>query len=74
MWKLSRRRRVALGVAVDAAEDQRGVAEVELGQAVDQRLVEDVALEAGLERAAEVGLAAGPAAARRRRAGRSRHS
>ena len=45
-----------LGVAVDAAEHQRGVAEIEVGQPLDQRLVERVALEAGLERAAEVGL------------------
>ena len=55
MWKLS----VvvgALGVAVDAPEHERGVAEVEVGEPLDQGLVERVALEAGLERAAEVGL------------------
>ena len=46
----------ALGVAVDAPEHECGVAEVEVGQPLDQGLVERVALEAGLERAAEVGL------------------
>ena len=46
----------ALGVAVDAPEDERGVAEVEVGQPLDQGLVERVALETGLERAPEVGL------------------
>ena len=51
-----RRRSRAVGVAVDAAEHERGLAEVEVGEALDQGLVERVALEAGLERAAEVGL------------------
>ena len=46
----------ALGVAVDAPEHEGGVAEVEVGEALDQGLVEGVALEAGLERAAEIGL------------------
>ena len=55
MWKLSVVGR-ALGVAVDPPEDEGGVAEVEVGQPLDQGLVERVALEAGLERAAEVGL------------------
>ena len=43
----------ALDEAVDAAEHERRVAEVEVGQAVDQRLVEHVAFVPGLERAAE---------------------
>ena len=43
--------------AVDAAEDERRLAEIEVGEPLDQRLVEGVALESGLERAAEVGLA-----------------
>ena len=42
-----------LGVAVDATEHERGVAEVELGEPVDHGLVEHVALVARLERAAE---------------------
>ncbi len=42
-----------LGHPVDATEHQRGVAQIELGEPVDDRLVEDVALVAGLERAAE---------------------
>ena len=46
----------ALGVAVDTPEDESGVAEVEVGEPLDQRLVEGVALEPGLERAAEVRL------------------
>ena len=46
----------ALGVAVDAPEHEGGVAEVEVGEPLDQGFVERVALEAGLERAAEVGL------------------
>ncbi len=45
-----------LRVPVDPPEDQRGIAEVEVGQPLHQRLVERVALEAGLERAAEIGL------------------
>ena len=49
-------RRAASAAAVDAAEHERGVAEVEVGEALDQGLVEGVALEAGLERAAEIGL------------------
>ena len=72
MWKaLASSRR--LGVAVDPAEDQRGIAEVEVGEPVEQGLVEHVALEAGLERAAEAGLVR----SRRRQADsrvRSRHS
>ena len=52
MWKLSTALGL-LGVAVDPAEDQGGVAEVELGEAVDDGLVEHVALVARLERAAE---------------------
>ena len=52
--RLGRRRR--LGVAVDPPEHERGVTEIEVGEALDQRLVERVALETGLERAAEVGL------------------
>ena len=55
-----------LGVAVDAPEHERGVAEVEVGQALEQGLVERVALEAGLERAAEVGLGEVAQAPRRR--------
>jgi hypothetical protein len=46
----------ALGVAVDAPEDQGGVAEIEVGEALDQGLVEGVTLEPGLERSPEVGL------------------
>ena len=42
-----------LRVAVDPAEHQRRVAEIELGQPVDQGLVEDIALVARLERATE---------------------
>ena len=61
MWKpssspsapLTRR---AVDVAVDAAEDQRRLAEIEVGEPLDQGFVEGVALESGLERAAEVGL------------------
>ena len=41
---------------VDAAEDEGGLAEVELRQAGDDRLVEDVPLVAGLEGAPEPGL------------------
>ncbi len=55
MWKLSVPLGL-LGAAVDPAEHQRGVAEVELVEALDQRFVERVALEPGLHRAAEVGL------------------
>ncbi len=42
-----------LGHAVDAPEDERRVAEVELGQSVDHGLVEHVAFVAGLERPPE---------------------
>ena len=45
-----------LGVPVDAAEHERRVAEIEVGQPLDQGLVERIALETGLERAAEIGL------------------
>ena len=45
-----------LGVPVDAPEHERRVAEVEVGQPLDQGLVERIALEPGLERAAEIGL------------------
>ena len=45
-----------LGRPVDAAEHQRGVAEIEIGEPLEQGLVERIALEPGLERAAEVGL------------------
>ena len=60
MWKLSRSPPIGLavvvdGMPVDPAEHERGVAEIEVGQPLDQRLVERVALEAGLEGAAEVG-------------------
>ena len=77
MWKLSVAGSSgdsgALDESVDAAEHQRRLAEVELGEAVDQRLVEDVALEAGLERAAQVGLGEVPQPPGGR-AGRSRQS
>ena len=43
----------ALDEAVDPAEHQRRVAEVEVREAVHHRFVEDVALVTGLERAAE---------------------
>ncbi len=46
----------ALGVAVDAPEDEGRIAEVEVGEALDQGLVERIALESGLERATEIGL------------------
>ena len=46
----------ALGVAVDAPEDEGRIAEVEVGEALDQGLVERIALEPGLERATEIGL------------------
>ena len=49
-------RAIAVRDAVDAAEDQRGVAEVQLREAREQRLVEGVALEARLEGAARRGL------------------
>ena len=52
--RLRRRRR--LGHAVDAPEHEGGVAEVEVGEPLDEGLVERVALEARLERPAEVGL------------------
>ena len=44
------------GVAVDPAKDESCVAEVELRQTIDQRLVEDVAFVARLEGPAETGL------------------
>jgi hypothetical protein len=44
-----------LGRAIDAPEHQRRAAEVEIGQALQEGLVEGVALETSLERAAEVG-------------------
>ena len=47
----------ALGIPVDAPEHQRRVAEIEVGEPLDQGFVERIALEAGLERAAEVRLA-----------------
>ena len=47
---------VALDMAVDAAEDQRRLAEIEVGESLDHGFVERVALESGLERAAEIGL------------------
>jgi hypothetical protein len=46
----------ALRITVDPAEDQCGITEVELRQAVDERLIEDVAFVARLESAAETGL------------------
>jgi hypothetical protein len=46
-----------LGEAVDATEHERCVTQIELGEPVDQGLVEHVALVAGLERAAERRLA-----------------
>jgi hypothetical protein len=45
----------ALGVSVDATEHQCGVAEVELGEPVDQGLVENVSLVPRLESTAESG-------------------
>jgi hypothetical protein len=51
-----------LGGAVDATEDQRGVAQVEVGEPLEECLVERVALEAGLERSAEIGLVQVPQA------------
>ena len=66
MWKLStadRRRRAASRArrdAVDAAEHQRGIAQIELGQPVEDRFVEHIALVAGLERAAERALVQAP--------------
>ena len=45
---------------VDPAEDQRGIAEVELGQPVHQLLVEGVPFEPRLERAARAGLGQRP--------------
>ena len=44
-----------LGTAVDAAEHQRGVAEIELVETLDEGLVEGIALEPSLHRAAEIG-------------------
>ena len=55
----------ALGVTVDATEHQRGVTEVEVGEPLDQGLVEGVALEAGLERASQIGLVEVPQPPRR---------
>ena len=53
--------RAPSALAVDAAEDERGVAEIELGQPVDERFVEDVALVAGLEGAADADAGLGQA-------------
>ena len=55
----------ALGVTVDAAEHQGGVTEIEVGQALEQGLVERVALEPGLERASEIRLVEVPQPPRR---------
>ena len=44
-----------LGAAIDATEHQRRFAEIELVESLDEGLVEGVALEAGLHRAAEAG-------------------
>ena len=65
MWKLSVPLGL-LGAAVDAAEHQRGVTEIQLVEALDQGFVEGVALEAGLHRSAEVGLVEVSEAPRRR--------
>ena len=45
--------RLILDVPVDAAEHQRRLAEIEVGESLEHGLVEGVALESGLERAAE---------------------
>ncbi len=45
-----------LGRPVDAAEHERRVAQIEVGEALDERLVEGVALEPRLERATQIGL------------------
>src|SRR6056297_3078906 len=45
-----------LGRPIDATEHQRRVAQVEVGETLEQRFVEGVALEPGLERTAEIGL------------------
>ena len=56
-FELGRGARIGgLDVLVDAAEDQRRLAEIEVGQPLDDGLVEGVALETSLERAAEIGL------------------
>ena len=55
-----------LGTTVDPPEHQRGVAEVEFVEPLDEGLVEGVALESGLHRAAEVGLVEISQAPRRR--------
>ena len=52
MWNVSRPFG-SLGHPVDATEHERGVAQVELGQPVDDGLVEHVALVARLKSAAE---------------------
>ena len=52
MWNDSRLPAV-VGRLVDAAEDQGGLAEVELGEAGHDRLLEHVPLVAGLEGAPE---------------------
>jgi hypothetical protein len=49
-----------LRVAIDAPEHERRVAQVEVGQPLDQCLVERIPFEPSLERAAEVGLGHGP--------------
>ena len=54
-----RRRRRSVGVVdvpVDATEDERRLAEIEIGEPFEHGFVEGVALESGLERAAEIGL------------------
>ena len=55
-----------LGSTVDPPEHQRGVTEIELVEALDEGLVEGVALETGLHRAAEVRLIEVSQAPRRR--------
>ena len=42
-------------VPIDPTENEGGVPEIQVGQAFDQRFVERVALESGLERAPEIG-------------------
>ena len=55
-----------LGPAVDPTEHQCGITEVEFVETLDERLVEGVALESSLHRAAEVGLVEVSQAPRRR--------
>jgi len=45
----------SLGEAIDPAEHERGIAEVEVFEPLHDRFVERIALETGLKRAAEVG-------------------